>query len=272
MTRDEVARQRLCSLLAGLKKKGINQQRFAESLGIASTYLSDLKYGRRPISKLFSYKLAELTGADAHWFQGHPSYRFDEEGWLARPGLAGLAVDTEGPYAEVEDAAEPLAVGDCELAIPNYSYFGFIPCVEDKTRGFPVAVAPDAYDGDTVRMSLDLGCDTWLGLQYFRLYGIQAPEIRPLKTRKAATTSKHALQHFITAGSVHDQPDERWPGPGCWVYVVTHKSHRKRYHRPKAAKGKYGRYLVELFGKSENGLFNINRAMLNGGFAEPYQA
>jgi endonuclease YncB( thermonuclease family) len=203
--------------------------------------------------------------------------------------------------------AEPLgAVVNLQTAdvVPNYNYYGYVPSYHDHDitmgdfdrhygrgnlvpSGLPddhwldsgPAMLPDAYDGDTVRMMVDLGFNTFSGPMYYRLYGIQAPEIRPLKTRKAAITAKCALQALIMQYGVipRDTPEPlgtpgvAWLDAGTWLYVVSHKTRRKRDHRPKATKGKFGRYLVELFGSTGDGVINLNQEMIRLGHAKPYQ-
>lgn len=87
------------------------------------------------------------------------------------------------------------------------------------------------YDGDTIRVSIDLG----FGLQWkgedgkgvkLRLYGINTPEVRG-KEKEKGLESKQALIDLLK---------------GKRVILKTHKD----------ARGKYGRYLATLFIQTVN--------------------
>jgi len=129
-------------------------------------------------------------------------------------------------------------------------------------------------------MVLDLGCKTVLLPMYYMLSGIAAPEIRPLKTRKVAEKSKKFLQKLIGERALPFQEEpmqpsgvfaNTWLGIGWWLIIRTHKVKRKKDYRPVMMRGKYGRYLVELFGKTATGkLININQAMIDNGYAAKY--
>jgi len=146
---------------------------------------------------------------------------------------------------------------------PDYTYYGVIPFNNDGEL--------DIYDGDTVKLCIDLGMDQWSAPIYYRLLGIQAPEIRPLATREAATAAREHLRRLVTTYQVwHNQPHE-FPGEGMGLIVKTHKKLRKRGdYRPRAVKGKYGRFLVELIGKKGKTPVNINQFMIEDDFAVPY--
>jgi micrococcal nuclease len=98
------------------------------------------------------------------------------------------------------------------------------------------------YDGDTIRVDIDLGLGVWLRNQTLRLYGINAPEV---------------------AGKEKEQGIEArdWLRAWLWndrqVLLRTHKD----------SKGKYGRWLAEVF--IDN--WNINEKMLQLGLAEEYK-
>jgi hypothetical protein len=55
----------------------------------------------------------------------------------------------------------------------------------------------DIYDGDTVYYHAKLGYYQWSAFQIGRLLGVQAPELRPLRSREAATQSRDFLWENI---------------------------------------------------------------------------
>ena len=59
---------------------------------------------------------------------------------------------------------------------------------------------------------------------------------------------------------------------GCWVVVRSHKYKRRRDYRAKAKKGKFGRFLVELFGwdPAMKQWVNINQLVYSFGHAKLY--
>jgi micrococcal nuclease len=92
------------------------------------------------------------------------------------------------------------------------------------------------YDGDTVRLDVDLGYSCWKFNEPHRLYGINAPEMRrPEKERG-----------IISRDWLRDQLEDKE------IFIET------------LEKGKYGRYLAILW---VDGV-NINRKMIELGFAE----
>ena len=75
----------------------------------------------------------------------------------------------------------------------------------------------------------------------------------------------HALEDFDAA--------DPWLGAGYWLIARTHKCKRRRDYRKREARGKFGRFLVELFGHNDaDGLVSLNQLMLDNGHAEPYLA
>lgn len=93
------------------------------------------------------------------------------------------------------------------------------------------------YDGDTMRVDLDLGCGVWLKNEPIRLFGINAPEIRgkeKVKGIKARDALRGLLEgHSITVKTIKDK------------------------------KGKYGRYLGIVFVEG----VNVNEWLVKQGFA-----
>ena len=96
------------------------------------------------------------------------------------------------------------------------------------------------YDGDTITVDIDLGFDVLMKNQKIRLLGINAPEIRG-ESRKSGLVSRDFLREKIS---------------GKWVVLKTKKD----------KKGKYGRWLGEVFLEEKN----INNLMLSEGMAKEY--
>lgn len=102
------------------------------------------------------------------------------------------------------------------------------------------AFVTKVYDGDTITCNIDLGLGIVLNQQKFRLYGINAPEIKGI-TKSNGITSRDAL-----AGKILNKE------------VIIHTFNDK--------KGKYGRYLGIIY---LDGL-NINQWLLDNHFAIKY--
>tara|TARA_B100000900_G_C20381677_1_gene634838 strand:- start:274 stop:663 length:390 start_codon:yes stop_codon:yes gene_type:complete len=102
-------------------------------------------------------------------------------------------------------------------------------------------------DGDTVELSVDLGMSVSVDSK-FRLARIDAPEIKKYagvtnEEKQRGLELKELLNNKIPKGSE--------------VVVNVIK------------KGKYGRYLVEVWSKDDEGiLYNVNDWLLNEGLAE----
>jgi len=116
-----------------------------------------------------------------------------------------------------------------------------------KERYVYDATVTRVIDGDTVDTLLDLGVDVGVSIR-FRLYGINAPEMRgPSSDRGKA--SKARLEQMLPVGSK--------------VVVLTHKDKQE----------KYGRYLGEFFPASDIatiGEISINQQMVREGYAVEY--
>lgn len=97
-------------------------------------------------------------------------------------------------------------------------------------------------DGDTIECDVDLGFRITVR-QKFRLKGINAPEMHTPQ----GPLSKARLEQ-ITNG---------WKDG---LSVTTEKDKQE----------KYGRYLATLWGRHGDALQNLNRLMVDEGFAEPY--
>jgi len=96
------------------------------------------------------------------------------------------------------------------------------------------------YDGDTITVDFDLGFGITLRKQKIRLLGINTPEVRG-ESREQGLISRDRLRERIL---------------GKTVTIKTSKD----------KKGKYGRWLGEVFIKDEN----INQWLLNEGLAVVY--
>ncbi|RMF66757.1 MAG: nuclease [Calditrichaeota bacterium] len=98
------------------------------------------------------------------------------------------------------------------------------------------------YDGDTVHADIDLGLSTWIKAEKLRLARINAPELRGPERDKGLVARDFLRQKIL------DQQ----------VIVETIKD----------KKGKFGRYIAEIWLKNEQGEFvNVNDIMVQAGHA-----
>lgn len=98
------------------------------------------------------------------------------------------------------------------------------------------------YDGDTMRVDIDLGLSTWIHNEKLRLARINAPELRGEEKEKGIAARDFlinlVLDKEIILETIKDQEE------------------------------KYGRYLAEIWLKNESGQFtNINDLMVENGHA-----
>lgn len=104
------------------------------------------------------------------------------------------------------------------------------------------ALVVSVYDGDTCTVDIDLGLHTWLKDEKIRLARINAPELRG-KERPMGLPSRDFLR-----GQILNKK----------IILETIKD----------KKGKYGRYLGEIWLEKSNGKYvNINDLLVNKGFA-----
>ena len=96
------------------------------------------------------------------------------------------------------------------------------------------------YDGDTITVDFDLGFGIILRKQKIRLLGINAPEVRGEQREDGLKTRDELRKRIL----------------GKKVVIKTSKD----------KKGKYGRWLGEVFSKDEN----INQWLLSEGLAAEY--
>lgn len=99
-------------------------------------------------------------------------------------------------------------------------------------------------DGDTVVLDMDLGFTVNVEVT-FRLLGINAPELKGA-TKAAGQASKNELERLLSLGSL----------------VV-------RSEKPLST-DKYGRWLAHITVKTATKDIDVNQALLDGKFAEPY--
>ncbi len=103
------------------------------------------------------------------------------------------------------------------------------------------ATVTKVYDGDTITVDFDLGFGILIRKQKIRLLGINTPEVRgPEKPQ--GIISRDALRQRILGK------------------VVTIKTSKDK-------KGKYGRWLGEVFVEDEN----INQWLISEGYAKEYK-
>lgn len=99
------------------------------------------------------------------------------------------------------------------------------------------------YDGDTVRLDVDLGFKSWLMNVPFRLAGIDAVELGSERGREA-----------------RDWLRARLP-VGHPVVLITQKDKTE----------KYGRYLAEIYlPESPDPVTSLNQQLVDAGYAVPY--
>jgi len=103
------------------------------------------------------------------------------------------------------------------------------------------AQVQSVYDGDTCRVDIDLGLGIWLRNEKLRLVRINAPEMTGLEKAKGEA-SRDFLRELID---------------GREVIIETVKDRR----------GKYGRYLAEIWIEQEGVWVNVNDQLVLAGHA-----
>jgi micrococcal nuclease len=105
------------------------------------------------------------------------------------------------------------------------------------------ALVVSVYDGDTCTVDIDLGLNTWVRGEKLRLYRINTPELRGVE-RPEGLKSRDFLREQID---------------GQKIIIQTIKD----------KKGKFGRYLAEIWLPGSDGdLININDLLVEKGFAD----
>jgi endonuclease YncB( thermonuclease family) len=113
------------------------------------------------------------------------------------------------------------------------------------------AEVQSVYDGDTCTLNIDLGLGTWQHHEKIRLARINTPELR----------GDERPEGLLARGFVRARlmPNDE---PGAEVWISTQKD----------KKGKYGRYIAEIWLKDEGGeTYNLNDVLVNAGHAEYVQ-
>jgi len=103
------------------------------------------------------------------------------------------------------------------------------------------ALVTSAYDGDTITVDIDLGLKTFVKGEKLRLNRINAPEVRGVE-REAGLVSRDWLRERIVGRS---------------VLIETFKD----------KKGKYGRYIAEIWLPENGGYTNLNDELVERGLA-----
>ena len=103
------------------------------------------------------------------------------------------------------------------------------------------AFVQSVFDGDTCRVDIDLGLGIWLRNEKLRLVRINAPEMTG-SGRALGTASRDFLRELID---------------GREIIIETVKDQR----------GKYGRYLAEIWIEQEGVWMNVNDALVAAGHA-----
>jgi micrococcal nuclease len=103
------------------------------------------------------------------------------------------------------------------------------------------AQVQSVYDGDTCRVDIDLGLGSWIHNEKLRLVRINAPEMTGPK-KKQGEASRDFLRELID---------------GQEIIIETIKDRR----------GKYGRYLAEIWIEKDGLWININDTLVAAGHA-----
>jgi len=102
------------------------------------------------------------------------------------------------------------------------------------------------YDGDTCTVDIDLGLSTWIHGEKIRLHRIDAPEIRGSEREQGLKSRDHLRRLILDRDIILQTIKDR--------------------------KGKYGRYLGEIWVLDENGnQYNVNDRMMADGYAVEYK-
>lgn len=131
----------------------------------------------------------------------------------------------------LQSAPFPSVVTDMEVGLYRYK-----------------AEVHSVYDGDTVRMDIDLGMETWRKNVPLRLYGINAPEMRGAE-KEQGKSSRDFLRSTLAGAEIV-------------IETINDK------------KGKYGRRLVSIWVKgrgfwcARDYWCNVNKYLVHKGHAE----
>ena len=106
------------------------------------------------------------------------------------------------------------------------------------------ATVRSIYDGDTIRVDIDLGFNIWMYNQSIRLWGIDTPEVSGVERPEGLIARQFVL--------------DRIP-PGTEIKILTVKD----------SKEKFGRYLATIYYGPE--MTNLNEELIATGNATPYK-
>lgn len=113
--------------------------------------------------------------------------------------------------------------------------------MEDQLYNYRAKVV-SVYDGDTIRVDIDLGLKTWIHRETLRLSRINAPEVRGVERPEGI-----AARDFLREKILNED-----------IIIETLKDE----------KGKYGRYLAEIWLKEQTEEYiNINDLLVEEGHA-----
>lgn len=101
------------------------------------------------------------------------------------------------------------------------------------------------YDGDTVRANIDLGFNIFMNDQVLRLCGIDTPEVSG-EEREQGLKIRDYVRDLILDKD---------------VIIKTYKD----------SKGKYGRWLADIYYYTKSGQVNLNEELVKKGLAELYE-
>ena len=104
------------------------------------------------------------------------------------------------------------------------------------------AKVTDVYDGDTITVDIDLGLGTWVHNEKLRLARINAPELRG-DERPEGLKARDFLRAKID---------------GKDIVIQTFKD----------KKGKYGRYIADVWFKEGDQMSNASDQLVQNGFAQ----
>lgn len=100
------------------------------------------------------------------------------------------------------------------------------------------------YDADTIRMDVDLGMKTWVHNEPIRLRGVDAPEVRG-EERPLGIEARDFVREIMP--------------PGTKVLIETYKD----------KKGKYGRYVADIYFDYEGRQWSLAELLCRNGYAVP---
>lgn len=116
--------------------------------------------------------------------------------------------------------------------------------MEDKLYFYKMTELNSVYDGDTITATVDYGFKL-RQTNKFRLLGIDTPELRG-DTLEEARVARDALREVLADADK--------------VYIRS------------VGRGKYGRYLADIYAYWGDHVVHVNQWMIDEGYAKPYGA